>query len=292
MTGANPAAARGPADPHGRGPRAIPRGGADYPVALEDLADPPGIWYVRGTWPLPAVAVAIVGSRAATAYGLGVARRLAADLAAQGIAIVSGLAHGIDAAAHAGALEAGGVTLAVLPGGVDRVVPRAHEVLAMRVLERGALGSERPHGEPAYRGRFLERNRLIAALGRATVVVEAARRSGALSTAAAARRLGRPVLAVPGDVDRETSRGCLALLRDGARVCERADDVLRAIGPVHDAAGAMARLRAALGDQPATVETLARAAGIPAREAAALLLRLRWSGLAEPRPGQRWVRGG
>lgn len=288
MTGANPAAHPARAE---RATRAIPRGDADYPAGFEDLADPPATWYVRGRWPLSGAAVAIVGSRAATAYGRAVARRLAIDLGVQGVAIVSGLARGIDAAAHLGALEADGVTVAVLPGGVEPVVPPGHAALAERILERGALGAERPSGEPAFRGRFIERNRLIAALARVTVVVEAAPKSGALSTAAAARRLGRPVLAVPGDVDRETSRGCHRLIREGARVCEDAGDVLAALGAGAAEDGAMARLRAALGPAPATVEALARAAGLAPRAAAALLVRLAWSGLASARPGQRWVRG-
>jgi DNA processing protein len=290
MTGATPAARRGRVEPAGA-PRAIPRGDARYPAAFEDLEWPPATWHVRGRWPLTGPAVAIVGSRAATAYGRAMARRLAFDLAGLGVVVVSGLAHGIDAAAHAGACEAGGATLAVLPGGIDHVVPGSHRALAVRILERGAWGSEHAAGEPAFRGRFLERNRLIAALARATVVVEAARRSGALSTAAAARRLGRELFAVPGDVDRETSRGCHALLRAGARVCEGADDVLRVIGVVGRADDPVDRLRTALADEPATVEALARAAGLTARETAALLLKLSWSGLAAPRPGQRWVRG-
>ena len=292
MTGPSPAALHGRADGATPCPRAIARGAALYPAAFEDLDRPPAAWHVCGRWPLAAPAVAIVGSRAATAYGRAIARRLACDLAAQGVVVVSGLAHGIDAAAHAGALEAGGATLAVLPGGIDTVVPAGHRALALRIVERGAWGSEHPAGVPAHRGRFLERNRLIAALAQATVVVEAAARSGALSTAAAARRLGRPVFAVPGDVDRETSRGCHRLLREGARVCEGAGDVLDVVGRSAGTAAPMARLRDALSGEPATVETLARAVGLSARETAALLDRLRWSGLAAPRAGQRWVRGG
>jgi DNA processing protein len=149
---------------------------------------------------------------------------------------------------------------------------------------------------------FVERNRLIAALAAATVVVEAAARSGALSTAAAARRLGRPVLAVPGDVDRETARGCHALLRRGARVCEEAADVLAAIGgkpsrgagsdPDGDTDTAESRLLAALDDSPRTVDALAQAAGLGIPETLSALLALRWAGAAEARPGQRWTRGG
>ena len=211
--------------------RIIAFGAGDYPVGLCDLADAPAALHVLGG-PLPALerAVAIVGARAATPYGLGMARRLAADLARLGIVVVSGLARGIDAAAHEGALEAGGRTVAVLPGGLDVIAPAHHAQLARRIRGSGALASEHPAGTRVFRGSFLERNRLIAALSAATVVVEAAERSGALSTATVARRLGRIVLAVPGDIDRATSRGCNALIRSGAGVCEGARDVLAALG--------------------------------------------------------------
>src|SRR5439155_1170886 len=197
--------------------RSIRRGEDDYPAALLDLAHPPGVIHVRGALPpAGARAVAIVGSRAATPYGLERAGRLAADLARLGLVIVSGLARGIDAAAHRCALEAGGVTVAVLPGGLDAITPATHLGLAQRIARRGALLSEWPAAYGVRPGLFVRRNRLIAALSQATVVVEAAEKSGALSTAAVARRLGRPLLAVPGDVDRPTSRGCNALLRAGA----------------------------------------------------------------------------
>ncbi len=273
--------------------RAWPRGDAHYPGAFGDLHDPPAVLWGRGRWPLAGPAVAIVGSRAATTYGRGIARRLAADLAAQGVVVVSGLARGVDAAAHEGALDAGGRTIAVLPGGVDRIVPASHHALATRIMERGACVSEQPPGAAPFRGRFIERNRLIAALAGATVVVEAARVSGALSTARAARRLGRALFAVPGDVDRETSRGCHALLRDGARLCEGAADVLAALERAPGAradSGALERVAAALSTTPRSVEHLARVAGVAPHEAARLLLRLGWSGVAVAHPGQRWMR--
>jgi len=225
-------------------PRAIRAGADDYPAGLRDLADPPEALHILGG-PLPSLerAIAIVGARAATPYGLEVAHRLAADLARLGFVIVSGLARGIDAAAHTGALDAGGRTVAVLPGGLDQIAPAHHTALARRIQESGTLASEHPAGTPVYRGSFLTRNRLIAALSTATVVVEAAERSGALSTAATARRLTRVVLAVPGDVDRETSRGCHALLRNGAHLCEGAADVIAAL---EEAAGKDAPAKAHL----------------------------------------------
>jgi DNA processing protein len=269
----------------------------EYPRGLSDLADPPRALFVRGR-PVPAVGrtVAVVGSRAASPYGLAFAARLAADLARLGFAVASGLARGIDAAAHRGTLEAGGTTVAVLPGGLDAVTPRHHAALAEEIAARGVLLTERGFGGPRFRGEFVVRNRLIAALAGATVVVEAAARSGALATAAAARRLGRVVLAVPGDVDRETARGCHALLRSGALLCESAGDVARALERV-PAPGAPerggppeARLLAALDDRPLELERLAQAAAVPLPEALAALLALQWAGSAAPRPGQRWVR--
>jgi len=282
--------------PRGESPepaeRRIARGERDYPESLLDLSDPPPEIYVRGSLPA-AVAVAIVGSRAATRYGLERAEVLAADLARLGFVIVSGLARGIDAAAHRGALEAGGITIAVLPGGLSALTPADHAGLAHRIARRGALLSEWPGAFPVRRGLFVRRNRLIAALSQATVVVEAAERSGAISTAAAARRLKRPLLAVPGDVDRATSRGCNALLRAGAGFCESAADVLRALPKPCAAGGGAsdeARLAAALADDPLPAEALAQAAGLAIERALAGLLHLEWAGEAAPHPGQRWSR--
>lgn len=284
------------------GARALPGTCPGFPVGLRDLADPPREIFVRGG-DLPAVeqAVAIVGSRAASGYGMDQARRLAGDLARIGIVVVSGLARGIDAAAHRGALEAGGRTVAVIPSGLDAITPRHHLGLADAIAERGALLSEWASGPPRGTGVFVQRNRLIAALAAATVVVEAAARSGALSTAAAAMRLGRPVLAVPGDIDRETARGCHALLRRGARVCEQAADILAAIGPAcprvpatgacDGAATPEGRILAALDEVPRTVDALAAVSGLGIPEALSALLALQWAGAATARPGQRWARG-
>jgi DNA processing protein len=311
-SGRPPAAHRsaaGPGTPPG-GVRARARGAPGYPAGLCDLPDPPAhIYLLGGELPEVAGAVAIVGSRAASDYGVDQALRLAGDLARMGYVIVSGLARGIDAAAHRGALQAGGRTVAVIPSGLDAITPRHHHALAAEIAARGTLLSEREHGDPPGKHVFLERNRLIAALAAATVVVEAAARSGALSTAAAATRLGRAVLAVPGDVDRETARGCHRLLRSGATLCEQANDVLEAIGaaqresapgpgrrdaPAAPAAEAErtpeARVLAALDRLPRTVEALALAAALGVPETLAALLTLEWAGAAESRAGQRWTR--
>ena len=272
-------------------PRSIGRDDRGYPEGLRDLPDAPASIFVRGVWPGARGAIAVVGSRAASPYGVEQAGRLAADLARLGFAVVSGLARGIDAAAHRGTLSAGGATVAVLPGGLDAITPRHHRGLAEEIALQGALLSEVPSGGPRFRGDFVRRNRLIAALARATVVVEAAEGSGALHTAAAARRLGRPVLAVPGDVDRPTSRGCHALIRGGARLCENAADVLGSLGPSEGAGGGPEdQLVAALGQRPEPVEELARRCGLAVDAALAALLGLEWAGVAVSHPGQRWSR--
>jgi DNA processing protein len=203
---------------------------AAYPPALTTIADPPPVLWARGrSDALACPAVAIVGSRAASPYALAVAERLAADLAAAGVAVVSGLARGVDSAAHRGAVEAG-ATVAVLGSGVDVVYPHEHCGLAERILERGAVVSELPPGTPPRTPFFPLRNRIISGLSRAVVVVEAGEKSGSLITARAALDQGRDVLAVPGNVLSGRNRGGHALLRDGARIVETADDVLEELG--------------------------------------------------------------
>jgi DNA processing protein len=196
---------------------------AEWPAALDDLGvvTPVCLWVLGGATLSTAArpSVAVVGARAATAYGEHVAGELGAGLAERGLCVVSGAAFGIDAAAHRGALAAGGVTVAVLACGVDRYYPRAHEGLLRRIAAEGLVVAEVPPGSAPSRWRFLERNRLIAALAGATVVVEAAWRSGALGTATRAAGLGRPLGAVPGPVTSAASAGCHRLLRDVQAVC-------------------------------------------------------------------------
>lgn len=224
------------------GLRVVVPGDAQWPVGLDDLgAGRPHCLWVRGrlpTGPLPAVA--LVGSRACTAYGRQVAAQLAHGVASRGVVVVSGGAFGIDAAAHRGALAASGTTVVLLAGGIDRPYPGAHRELFDEVVATGgALVGEAPPGAAPLRSRFLQRNRLIAAMATATVVVEAAWRSGALSTANHAARLLRPVGAVPGPVTSAASAGCHRLLREGCSVCVTdADDVLELVGPVDPSLGA------------------------------------------------------
>ena len=222
--------------------RALPIVSPAYPERLRRLRDAPALLLVRGTAALLAVrAVSIVGARAATAYGLATARRLAFDLARAGVAVVSGLARGIDAAAHEGALEAGGATLAFQACGPEGTYPRAHRRLAERIVAQGAVVTEFPVGTPPLAAYFPLRNRLISALAEAVVVVEGRERSGSLVTARRAAEQGVDVLAVPGPVDSPTSAGPHALIRDGARLVRDAGDGLAELGIDVPAAAAAAR---------------------------------------------------
>lgn len=215
----------------------VPLGSVNYPRSLMDICDPPGVLFVRGSIePRDALSIALVGSRHATRYGKMVAERLAASLSRAGLTIVSGLARGIDAAAHRGALSAGGRTVAVLGSGVLNIYPPEHAELSREVIQHGALVGEAPVRSAPLSGAFPQRNRLISGMSLGVVVVEAALQSGALITARHAMEQGREVFAVPGPVDSRTSRGCHRLIRDGAKLVESADDVLEELGPLVAAA--------------------------------------------------------
>jgi DNA processing protein len=204
---------------------------AAYPPALTTIPDPPPVLWVRGDPAVLNVAwVALVGSRAASPYGLAVSAELARDLAGCGLAIVSGLARGIDSAAHRGALDGGGLTVAVLGSAVDVIYPAEHSSLAREIEKKGAVVSELVPGTPPKAMFFPRRNRIISGLSRATVVVEAGDKSGSLITARCALEQGRDVLAVPGNVLSGRNRGAHALLRDGAAIVESADDILDCLG--------------------------------------------------------------
>jgi DNA processing protein len=209
---------------------------AVYPRLLKEICDPPGVLFVRGSFvPRDALSIAIVGSRHATHYGLAQAERLASGLARAGLTITSGLARGVDAAAHRGALAAGGRTVAVLGSGVLNIYPPEHRELAEQVVLNGAVVSEAaPHSEP-FSGAFPQRNRIISGMSLGVIVVEASLRSGALITARHAMEQGREVFAVPGRVDSRMSQGCHRLIRDGAKLVESIDDVLEELGPLIEA---------------------------------------------------------
>jgi DNA processing protein len=208
-------------------------GEAGYPRMLAEIPDPPAILYVQGELkPQDQLAVAIVGSRHATQYGLAQAQRLAASLARAGLVIVSGLARGVDAAAHRGALEAGGRTIAVLGGGLAQIYPPEHQPLANEIAGQGAVVSEAPPRSQPLSGSFPQRNRIISGISLGVIVVEASTHSGALITAQHAMEQNREVFAVPGRVDNRMAHGCHRLLRDGAKLVESADDVLEELGPL------------------------------------------------------------
>jgi len=204
-----------------------------YPQRLDHLVDPPPILFARGRLELlQRPSVTIVGSRRSTAYGRRTAEALAAQMALRGITVVSGLALGIDGASHRGALEAGGDTIAVLGSGVDLIQPASHRRLGERIVREGLLLSEFLPGEPARPHHFPRRNRILAALGSAVVVVEAAEKSGALITVEHALDLGRDVYAVPGALDAPQSRGCNTLIRQGAQVITSPGEFARDLGLV------------------------------------------------------------
>lgn len=207
-----------------------------YPPLLRQVPDPPGVLFVRGTLRAQdELALAIVGTRHPTMYGVRQAERLAGSLARAGMTIISGLARGIDAAAHRGALGAGGRTLAVLASGVLNIYPPEHAELARSVVEHGALLSESPPRAEPLAGAFPQRNRIISGLALGVLVVEAGDHSGALITARHAMEQGREVFAVPGRIDDRTSRGCHRLIRDGAKLVETVEDILEELGPLYQA---------------------------------------------------------
>jgi len=208
----------------------VPLGDTRYPAALAAIHDPPPMLWIRGCADsLGGAMVAVVGSRAASPYALEVARTLGADLARRGVTVVSGMARGVDSAAHEGALGAGGATVAVFGCGVDVIYPREHARLAARIREAGALVSEFPPETPPLPAYFPQRNRIISGLALAVVVVEAAEKSGSLITARFALDQGREVLAVPGNILSGRNSGAHALLRDGERIVETAEDILEEI---------------------------------------------------------------
>jgi DNA processing protein len=279
------------------------RGDDGWPPQLSSIPEPPERLRVRGVLGSPSERrVAIVGSRKTDPYGIELARLMGRDLARAGVCIVSGGAEGIDAAAHEGALEAGGRTIAVLGCGVDVVYPAGHARLFRRILSGGgALLSEYEDGTPGAKWTFPRRNRIVSGLSEAVVVVRANAKSGALITAAWARRQGVPVYAVPGDVREDGSAGPLELLRSGAKVAASAKDVLSDLGlagqlelPVEDLSGRLQGSEAAtwraLGGVPKHADELARASGLSAGQALAALLALELQGLCEQRPGHYFLR--
>jgi DNA processing protein len=291
------------------GVRVVVQGDDGYPPKLAEIPDPPSLLYVRGSVePADQIAIALVGSRKCTPYGLRIAERLASSLARVGLTVVSGLARGIDAAAHRGALAAGGRTIAVLANGLGEVYPPEHEGLAREVADSGALISESPMGQSPLAGLFPQRNRIISGLSLGVVVVEATPRSGSLSTAKHATDQNREVFAVPGPVDSLPSRGCHHLIRDGARLVETVDDILEELGPLvrevrarpeepairHPAELSLSdqerTLLGRLDDRGVSVDELIVGSGLTASQVMATLSVLEMRRLVRRLPGPRFAR--
>ena len=270
----------------------LPRSSKLYPRLLAELHDPPAQLYVRGDVAvLSGPAVAIVGARSCSAYGAQVARSVAGELAAAGLVVVSGLARGIDAEAHRGTLAVSGRTVAVLGCGIDRDYPRSHSELARRIRADGAVVSEYPPGVEPAPWRFPARNRIIAGLCAATVVVEARERSGALITADFALELGRDVFAVPGEITSALSAGTNDLLRQGAAPLLSAADVLAALGfesdvrPLPPLSPAGAQVLRILADGPRDADAVSRSSGRSTAEVAAVLVELELAGVVHEAEG-------
>lgn len=289
----------------------------DYPANLLQTEDPPLVLYLMGQVPAPWPAgIAVVGSRNPTPQGLANARQFSRNFAQAGLTVVSGMALGIDGAAHEGALEGAApgqlATIAVVGTGLDRVYPRHHLELARRIAQRGLLVSEYPLGTPPLPPNFPKRNRIISALSQGTLVVEAALRSGSLITARQAAEQGREVFAIPGSIHSTQSRGCHALLKQGAKLVESAQDVLEEL-PLPDGHKLAARaergkdgaepapgdddapqdsLLAALGYDPVTLDALVARTGIAPAELQAKLLELELEGEVSRLPGGLFQRVG
>jgi len=282
-----------------RGVALVPWSDAAYPAALAAITDPPPVLWARGNLAaLSRPAVAIVGSRAGTPYGLSVAERLAADLAARGLVVVSGLARGVDSAAHRGALAVNGSTLAVLGSGADVVYPAEHRDLARRIEADGAVLSELVPGTPPRKPFFPLRNRVISGLSRAVLIVEAGEKSGSLITARCALEQGREVLAVPGNVLSGRNRGGHALLRDGAKIVESADDILEELSvrvPGRPAPASLTGpedlvLRSLPAGEACDLDAIADRTGLPSPRLLPRLFELEMQGLVRRVGGGRFVR--
>ncbi|HVY82942.1 MAG TPA: DNA-processing protein DprA [Steroidobacteraceae bacterium] len=293
------------------GARVIPVTSERYPSLLAAISRAPAVLYVLGDVEvLSSPQLAIVGSRSPTATGRSTAREFAAFFARAGLTITSGLALGIDAASHEGALAAEGLTVAVCGCGLDVIYPRQHAELAARIRERGALVSEFPPRTPPLPGHFPRRNRVISGLSYGTLVVEAAHHSGSLITAQHALEQGREVFAIPGSIHNPLARGCHKLIAAGAKLVEGAADVLSELGNFivpqglassatapADSSGAALKLDKeyeilldALGFEPASIDVLVSRTGFPTESVASMLLILELQGRITPRAGGRYAR--
>ena len=280
-------------------------GDSAYPDLLREIADPPPLLYARGNIELlQSPQIAIVGSRLCTPGGAQTALEFGAQLAACGFTISSGLALGIDSQAHKGALQAGGATIAVCGTGVDRIYPAQNHKLAVEIAERGLIISEFPLGSAASKQNFPQRNRIISGLCLATLVVEAAERSGSLITARLAAEQGREVFAIPGSIHNPQARGCHRLIRDGAKLVEKIADISEDLpsllgylfehspatksAPTLDAG--LRDLLDTIGYDPVNTDTLAGRSGLTIDKLSSMLLQLELNDLIRSAPGGCYVR--
>jgi DNA processing protein len=283
-------------------------GAPAYPPLLRQIPQPPLALFAMGDPDLLGLPqLALVGARAASAQGVENAQAFAGELARRGLTVTSGLALGIDAAAHRGALGAGGFTVAVCGNGLDRVYPARNRALAHGIAEKGLLVSEFPIGVPPLPEHFPRRNRIISGLSLGVLVVEAARESGSLITARLAAEQGREVFAIPGSIHNPMARGCHALLREGAKLVETVDDILAELAPLLPAAAAagtnpaapdaappqdplQARVLAALGYETVGLESLVERLGLPVAQIGAALVALELEGRVAAGPGDTFTR--
>ncbi|MBN1439598.1 MAG: DNA-processing protein DprA [Anaerolineales bacterium] len=273
----------------------------DYPPRLKELPAPPPVLYLRGgIIPADGLAVAVVGTRRATPYGREAARMFASALASSGITVVSGLARGVDAEAHQAALEGGGRTLAVLGCGADVVYPPEHARLTRRIAESGAVLSDYPPGTPPDAANFPPRNRIIAGLALATLVVEAGEESGALLTASYAGDYGRDVFAVPGSILSPASRGCNRLIGDGAQPALSPEDLILALNAERIAPALQMRMAVpatpieakileAIGSEPMHIDLVRASVDLPVETVSSTLALMELKGLVRPVGGMQYV---
>jgi DNA processing protein len=288
------------------GARIVPYTDPNYPPILREIHDPPVLLYLKGSdIPSRLLFVGVVGSRSPTPYGLKAAERIGQGLARRGLGVASGLARGIDSAAHWGCLEGRGFALGVLGTGIDVVYPESNKKLYHRVLEKGAVVTEFPPGTPPEPWNFPARNRIISGLSRAVVVVEATLKSGSLITASLALEQGRDVFAVPGSVHSFKSQGCHSLIKQGAKLVESADDILEELGlndghhakvdtfkevllpPMEEKEKTVFGL---LGDYPVHIDEIAREGKLEPGEVSSILTKMELKGLIRQLPGKMFIR--
>lgn len=281
---------------------------ASYPPLLKEIPDPPPLLFVRGNLgALQDLQLAIVGTRHPTAPALQTATQFAEFLSCQGFVITSGLALGIDAAGHRGAIKAGGMTIGVAGTGVDRIYPRQHLDLAHEIIAKGAIISEYPLGTPPAAQNFPRRNRIISGLAVGVLVVEAALQSGSLITAKMAMEQGREVFAIPGSIHNPASRGCHALIKQGAKLVENADDIFEELsiwinkgtsqtGRVSNVSSTenlseeLRTVLSSMGFEPITADSIVEVTGLTAEEVSSILLELELHNHVAPASGGRYVR--